>query len=131
MTPGGVQSLIKGHGVLAGNKVVVAGSGPFLLPVAAGIIKAGGQVVELLEANKSWRWLLSPLTLLENITKLNEAFYYIKTISQGKVRANEVSAVKPHPIAATSHLTFRVFFTLKFRLMVATSTDSNFPSTPL
>ena len=87
MTPGGVQSLIKGHGVLAGNKVVVAGSGPFLLPVAAGIIKAGGQVVELLEANKSWRWLLSPLTLLENITKLKEAFYYIKTISQGKVRA--------------------------------------------
>jgi len=41
----------------------------------------------LLEANKSKRWLLSPLTLLENITKLKEAFYYIKTISQGKVRA--------------------------------------------
>jgi len=42
MTPGGVQSLLKGHGVLAGKKVVVAGSGPFLLPVAAGVVKAGG-----------------------------------------------------------------------------------------
>ncbi|MFM8633028.1 MAG: FAD-dependent oxidoreductase, partial [Candidatus Nanopelagicus sp.] len=70
MTPGGLQSLLKGHGVLAGKRVVVAGSGPFLLPVAAGVIKAGGEVVELLEANKSNRWLLSPFVMLENVSKL-------------------------------------------------------------
>ena len=93
MTPGGVQSLLKGHGVLAGKKVVVAGSGPFLLPVAAGVVKAGGEVVELLEANKSARWLLSPFVMLENISKLKEAFYYIKTISQAKVRARFATAV--------------------------------------
>jgi thioredoxin reductase len=93
MTPGGVQSLLKGHGVLAGKKVVVAGSGPFLLPVAAGVIKAGGEVIELLEANNSARWLLSPFALIENVAKLKEAFYYIKTISQAKVRARFKSAV--------------------------------------
>ena len=93
MTPGGVQSLLKGHGVLAGKRVVVAGSGPFLLPVSAGVIKAGGSVLELLEANKSRRWLLSPLTLLENVSKMKEAFYYIKTISAGKVRARFGQAV--------------------------------------
>ena len=93
MTPGGVQSLLKGHGVLAGKKVVVAGSGPFLLPVAAGVIKAGGEVVDLLEANKSYRWLLSPLVLLENVSKLKEAFYYIKTISEARLRARFGQAV--------------------------------------
>ena len=93
MTPGGVQSLLKGHGVLAGKKVVVAGSGPFLLPVAAGVVKAGGEVVELLEANNSARWLLSPFVMLENVGKLKEAFYYVKTISQAKVRARFATAV--------------------------------------
>jgi len=93
MTPGGVQSLLKGHGVLAGRRVVVAGSGPFLLPVAAGVIKAGGSVVALLEANKSRRWLTSFSVLLENISKIKEAFYYIKTISEAKVRARFGQAV--------------------------------------
>jgi thioredoxin reductase len=87
MTPGGVQSLIKGHGVLAGKRVVVAGSGPFLLPVAAGVVKAGGQVVELLEANKSRRWISSLFVILENLSKIKEGIYYIKTISEAKVRA--------------------------------------------
>lgn len=93
MTPGGVQSLLKGHAVLAGKRVVVAGSGPFLLPVATGVVKAGGEVVELLEANKSSRWLLSPFVMLENVSKLKEAFYYIKVISQAKVRARFGQAV--------------------------------------
>lgn len=93
MTPGGVQSLLKGHGVLAGKRVVVAGSGPFLLPVAAGVVKAGGSVVALLEANKSRRWLTSFFVLLENTSKIKEAFYYIKTISEVKVRARFGQAV--------------------------------------
>ena len=93
MTPGGVQSLLKGHGVLAGKRVVVAGSGPFLLPVAAGVVKAGGSVVALLEANKSRRWLTSFFVLLENTSKIKEAFYYIKTISEAKVRARFGQAV--------------------------------------
>ena len=87
MTPGGVQSLLKGHGVLAGKQVVVAGTGPFLLPVAAGVIKAGGEVISLIEANKSRRWVSSFIVILENLSKIKEAFYYIKTISRGKVRA--------------------------------------------
>ena len=93
MTPGGVQSLLKGHGVLAGKRVVVAGTGPFLLPVAAGVIKAGGEVVSLVEANKSRRWVSSFIVILENLSKIKEAFYYIKTISQGKVRGQFGQAV--------------------------------------
>ena len=47
---GGAQALLKGHGVLPGRRVVVAGSGPFLLPVAAGLAAAGSTVVEVAEA---------------------------------------------------------------------------------
>lgn len=104
MTPGGVQSLLKGHGVLAGKRVVVAGTGPFLLPVAAGIIKSGGKVVSLLEANKSRRWLTSTIVVLENLSKIKEAFYYIKTISGGKVRAQFGYAVIAAHAGSTGEL---------------------------
>ena len=35
MTAGGAQALAKGQGVLPGRRVLLAGAGPFLLPVAA------------------------------------------------------------------------------------------------
>lgn len=50
LTAGGVQSLLKGHGVVAGRRVAVAGTGPFLLPVAAGLAMAGARVVGVYEA---------------------------------------------------------------------------------
>jgi NADPH-dependent 2,4-dienoyl-CoA reductase/sulfur reductase-like enzyme len=50
MTPGGAQALLKGHGVLPGRRVLVAGTGPFLWPVAAGLIQAGASVAALVEA---------------------------------------------------------------------------------
>src|ERR1700754_3420392 len=36
-TAAGVQALLKGPGVVVSDRVVVAGTGPFLLPVAAGL----------------------------------------------------------------------------------------------
>ncbi len=36
LTAGGAQALLKEHGVAAGRRAVVAGTGPFLLPVAVG-----------------------------------------------------------------------------------------------
>ena len=44
-TAGGAQALLKGHGVLVGERVVVAGTGPFLLPVATGLATAGARVL--------------------------------------------------------------------------------------
>ncbi len=52
MTPGAAQALLKGQGRLAGRRVVVAGSGPFLLPVAAGLVRAGATVVAVAEASR-------------------------------------------------------------------------------
>ncbi|MFK0293332.1 FAD-dependent oxidoreductase [Streptomyces sp. NPDC090442] len=50
-TAGAAQALAKGERVVVGDRVVVAGSGPFLLPVAASLLEAGAGVLEVLEAN--------------------------------------------------------------------------------
>ncbi|WP_279339661.1 FAD-dependent oxidoreductase [Sphaerisporangium perillae] len=50
-TAGGAQALLKGDLVVAGRNVVVAGTGPFLLPVAAGLAAAGARVAGVFEAN--------------------------------------------------------------------------------
>ena len=51
MTGGGAQSLVKGQGVLPGRRVVVAGTGPFLLAVAATLLEHGADVAAVVEAN--------------------------------------------------------------------------------
>src|SRR5690606_9078927 len=50
MTAGGAQALLKGDLVLAGRRVVVAGTGPFLLPVATALAAAGATVAGVFEA---------------------------------------------------------------------------------
>ncbi|MFE0762073.1 FAD-dependent oxidoreductase [Streptomyces smyrnaeus] len=50
-TAGAAQALAKGERVAVGERAVVAGSGPFLLPVAASLLEAGSTVLEVLEAN--------------------------------------------------------------------------------
>jgi NADPH-dependent 2,4-dienoyl-CoA reductase/sulfur reductase-like enzyme len=51
MTGGGAQSLVKGQHVLPGHRVVVAGTGPFLLAVAATLLERGAAVAAVVEAN--------------------------------------------------------------------------------
>ncbi|MFC7303442.1 FAD-dependent oxidoreductase [Streptomyces monticola] len=50
ITAGGAQAMLKGGLVLPGRTVVVAGTGPLLLPVAAGLAGAGAKVAALVEA---------------------------------------------------------------------------------
>jgi thioredoxin reductase len=57
MTAGGVQALLKGHRTVAGRRAVVAGTGPFLLPVATGLAGAGASVPVVAEANGTLGWL--------------------------------------------------------------------------
>ncbi|WP_243979180.1 FAD-dependent oxidoreductase [Streptomyces sp. NEAU-YJ-81] len=57
MAAGGVQALLKGHRTAAGRRAVVAGTGPFLLPVATGLAQAGVRVLAVCEANPAHGWL--------------------------------------------------------------------------
>ncbi|HZM74902.1 MAG TPA: NAD(P)/FAD-dependent oxidoreductase [Candidatus Limnocylindrales bacterium] len=57
VTAGGAQALLKGQGVAVGRRVVVAGAGPFLLPVAVGLARAGVAVLGVFEAGRPHRYL--------------------------------------------------------------------------
>lgn len=81
MTPGAAQALLKGYGVVAGKKILVSGTGPFLLPVAVGLAEAGAEVLGIVEAHSPLRWLRSPLALILNPQKALELLYYL-----GKIR---------------------------------------------
>ena len=56
MTPGGAQTLVKSQRVLPGSRIVLAGSGPFLLPVATTLIEAGAKIVGIFEATTPREW---------------------------------------------------------------------------
>jgi D-hydroxyproline dehydrogenase subunit alpha len=46
---GGLQAMLKAGADLRGQRILVAGSGPLLLPVAAAAVRAGARVTEVLE----------------------------------------------------------------------------------
>jgi NADPH-dependent 2,4-dienoyl-CoA reductase/sulfur reductase-like enzyme len=50
-TAGAAQALAKGERLAAGERPLIAGSGPFLLPVAAALLRIGAKVQAVLEAN--------------------------------------------------------------------------------
>lgn len=51
-TGGAAQALAKGERLAVGERVMVAGAGPFLLPVAQSLARTGSRVVGVLEANR-------------------------------------------------------------------------------
>lgn len=57
MAAGGIQAFGKQNGMLPGKRFVIAGTGPFLLSVAAGIMHQGGTVAAVLESSNLMRWL--------------------------------------------------------------------------
>lgn len=86
MAAGGAQALLKGHGTLAGRRAVVAGTGPFLLPVAAGLARAGAEVVAVCEANRLRGWLRRPLAASGVPSKAREAVEYAAALARHRIR---------------------------------------------
>ncbi|MFD2762758.1 FAD-dependent oxidoreductase [Micromonospora eburnea] len=85
MTAGGAQALLKGNLVLAGATAVVAGTGPFLLPVAAGLARHGARVRAVVEANTPLGFARSPRVLLGAVSKLGEASAYAARLARHRV----------------------------------------------
>lgn len=80
-TAGAAQALAKGERVAIGQRVVVAGAGPFLLPVAASLAATGSTVVGIYEAGRASSlaagWLPKPWQLLRSSHKAGELGGYI------------------------------------------------------
>jgi NADPH-dependent 2,4-dienoyl-CoA reductase/sulfur reductase-like enzyme len=81
-TAGGAQALLKGHGVAVGRRVVVAGTGPFLLPVAAGL---GAACAGVFEAGSPAGFARDPVAVLRNLGKLAEGAGYAATLLRHRV----------------------------------------------
>lgn len=86
MTPGAAQSMLKSQGVLVGKKILLSGTGPFLLPVATGLVGAQGKVVGIYDANSPSNWFQTPLAVLQNPRKILEAFYYARKLFKYRLR---------------------------------------------
>ena len=70
VTAGGAQALAKGHGVAVGRRVVVSGTGPFLLPVTRSLLAAGARVVAVLDAGRPHGGLRAPVAAAGKFPKL-------------------------------------------------------------
>lgn len=93
VTAGGAQALLKGQKVRFGERVVVAGTGPFLLPVATGLAAAGATVLGVHEANRPTRYLRQLPALAGALGKLTEAGGYGMTLLRHRVPYRTSSAV--------------------------------------
>jgi NADP-dependent aldehyde dehydrogenase len=85
MAAGGVQAMLKGYGTLSGTRAVVAGTGPFLLPVAAGLAAAGAEVVGICEAAAVTSWLPQLRGALQVPSKGIEAAAYAARLARHRV----------------------------------------------
>jgi NADPH-dependent 2,4-dienoyl-CoA reductase/sulfur reductase-like enzyme len=93
MTLGGLQRLVLHERVLPGQRILLAGCSPLLLPVAANITKAGGKVLAMCDSIAFKRyWKLIP-ELLKQRELTHEAFSYYLSALKGRVPVLRPAAV--------------------------------------
>jgi D-hydroxyproline dehydrogenase subunit alpha len=108
MTAGGAQALAKAQGLAPGRRVVLAGAGPFLLPVARELVARGAAVVALAEATRRRDWLRHARVAVRDAARLREYGRYRRALhaagvevrwGQVVVRADGVDAVESVTLA--------------------------------
>jgi len=85
MTPGAAQILVKTMGVHPGSRVVLAGTGPFLPAVASQLLRAGVNVVAVIEASNRSAWWTLPLHGYRTPQILREGWDYLSAIRKARV----------------------------------------------
>jgi thioredoxin reductase len=92
-TAGAAQALLKSQHVTVGQRVLVSGSGPLLLPVAAGLAEAGVRVAAVLEATPARAGARHAARLAAYPGKLREAAGYAATLARHRVPVRTGHAV--------------------------------------
>jgi thioredoxin reductase len=85
MAAGGLQALLKDSRTLPGERAVIAGTGPFLLPVAAGLAEAGGEVAAVCEANSPLNWARQAHRAARAPAKMREALGYAVAFARHRI----------------------------------------------
>lgn len=103
VTPGAAQALLKRSGVRIGNRVVIAGAGPFLLPVAGALVTAGVEVAGVYEAGDVSRYARTLRTVTGARKKLREAARYAATLARHRVPYHaRYAVIAAHGVASVS-----------------------------
>ncbi|MBP2478109.1 thioredoxin reductase [Crossiella equi] len=90
---GAGQAMAKGQGVAVGKRVVVAGTGPFLLPVACSLLDFGAEVVGVMEASgvrEQVGWWRDPVGV---VGKVGELGRYVTRLAYSRVEMQMRAAV--------------------------------------
>jgi thioredoxin reductase len=85
VTAGGAQAMLKGGLVLPGRTVVVAGTGPLLMPVAVGLAAAGADVAALVESADPKAFARHAATLAAHPGKFVEGARYASQLLRYRV----------------------------------------------
>ncbi|MFH8403687.1 FAD-dependent oxidoreductase [Streptomyces sp. NPDC018019] len=98
VTAGAAQALAKGQRTAIGRRVVVSGTGPFLLPVTASLLTVGARVLGVYEAGSPAAWLRAPVTALrDGGGKLPELLAYAAGMARHRV------PYRPHRAVVAAH----------------------------
>lgn len=76
ITAGGAQTLAKSQWVKPGKRMLLAGAGPFLLPVAVSLLRAEVTIAALVEATRPAEWLPHLGSLWGQWPRFSEAWEY-------------------------------------------------------
>ena len=85
VTAGGAQAMLKGALTLPGHRTVVAGTGPLLLPVAAGLAAAGARIEALIDCADPRDLIRRAPALAASPDKLVEGFGYAVRFARHRV----------------------------------------------
>ncbi|MFF1296687.1 MULTISPECIES: FAD-dependent oxidoreductase [unclassified Streptomyces] len=86
VTAGGAQAMLKGTLAVSGRTAVVAGTGPLLLPVAAGLAAAGVEVAALVESADPKDFVRRTRALAARPGKVAEGARYAARLLRHRVR---------------------------------------------
>lgn len=84
-TAGGAGRLARSHGVVPGSRILVAGSGPLLLPVAVDLLEAGADLAGVLEATGPRQWAGHAGALLGQWHRLGEGRDFYRALRDAGV----------------------------------------------
>lgn len=85
MAAGGIQGFIKQNGFAPGKRFLIAGTGPFLLPVALNVTQAGSQVAAICESSSLVGWAPHAYKALGVPSKLFEGARYSAALAARRI----------------------------------------------
>jgi NADPH-dependent 2,4-dienoyl-CoA reductase/sulfur reductase-like enzyme/bacterioferritin-associated ferredoxin len=85
MTVGAAQLLAKRHRIAPGRRILLAGSGPLLLPAAAHLAELGAQISAVLEATRLQAWLKHGPSVWGQWDRLNEGRSYLSALRRARI----------------------------------------------